>query len=463
MFFFSLIVSFITGYLFCFLLWPDRKSIFSDIIIKASLGVGVGFGFSSIVCFIWLLLRTPQGSGFIKVDFIVHFCFCILILCGLKLKNIKNRKDFSLQISSIKNASGVSRKIFIITCIAGIITFIFASLLKPHGEGDAYAIWNIRAKVLYTAPEPWLETFRQGAVGHHSDYPLLIPGIIARSWKYMGVDGILAPISLHMILTFATVFLMFSAVSIIRNEKTGIIAGLIIAGTPFFIREGIAQQADLAVSYFILSTMVLFALYDTRFRNYRRLLCLAGMMAGFTAWTKNEGLLFLVCIISVRFGVVTFRRNCKTGLQELLYIFSGLAPILMVILYFKYMIAPQNDLIAGQGIDATLMRLMDYNRYWLTGKAYFTQMLSFSRWQLYPVVLILYVIFSGIDSDRRKKISIESCVVVVTLMLIGYFFVYITTPADITWHLRTSLIRLLLHLFPITLLTVFLSIRVRTE
>jgi hypothetical protein len=34
------------------------------------------------------------------------------------------------------------------------------------------------------------------------------------------------------------------------------------------------------------------------------------------------------------------------------------------------------------------------------------------------------------------------------LMTIGYFFVYVTTPHDLAWHLRTSLDRLVLQLLP---------------
>ena len=41
-------------------------------------------------------------------------------------------------------------------------------------------------------------------------------------------------------------------------------------------------------------------------------------------------------------------------------------------------------------------------------------------------------------------------------MLAGYFFVYLTTPHDLAWHVNTSMDRLLIHLWPSTLLAVFL-------
>jgi len=41
-------------------------------------------------------------------------------------------------------------------------------------------------------------------------------------------------------------------------------------------------------------------------------------------------------------------------------------------------------------------------------------------------------------------------------MLAGYFFVYLATPHDVVWHVKSSMDRLLTQLWPSFLLTVFL-------
>ena len=41
-------------------------------------------------------------------------------------------------------------------------------------------------------------------------------------------------------------------------------------------------------------------------------------------------------------------------------------------------------------------------------------------------------------------------------MLAGYIFVYLTTPYDLAWHVNGSIDRLLIHLWPSTLLAAFL-------
>ena len=44
------------------------------------------------------------------------------------------------------------------------------------------------------------------------------------------------------------------------------------------------------------------------------------------------------------------------------------------------------------------------------------------------------------------------------LMLLSYYVVYVTTPFDITWHVTTSVDRLMVQLWPALVLTVFLSL-----
>jgi hypothetical protein len=43
-------------------------------------------------------------------------------------------------------------------------------------------------------------------------------------------------------------------------------------------------------------------------------------------------------------------------------------------------------------------------------------------------------------------------------MVVGYFFVYIITPHDLTWHLKTSSGRLFLQLLPSATFLFFMTI-----
>jgi hypothetical protein len=43
----------------------------------------------------------------------------------------------------------------------------------------------------------------------------------------------------------------------------------------------------------------------------------------------------------------------------------------------------------------------------------------------------------------------------VSIQLVIYFGVYVVTPYDLVWHLRTSLNRLYTHVFPLCVLCLF--------
>jgi hypothetical protein len=58
--------------------------------------------------------------------------------------------------------------------------------------------------------------------------------------------------------------------------------------------------------------------------------------------------------------------------------------------------------------------------------------------------------------DRRFLLTAALCL---CGMAAGYFFIYVTTPQNLAWHIRTSLNRLLLHLWPSAVFVFFLIVR----
>jgi len=53
----------------------------------------------------------------------------------------------------------------------------------------------------------------------------------------------------------------------------------------------------------------------------------------------------------------------------------------------------------------------------------------------------------GIAPGRRRPVAIASSIALLT-MFVAYFFAYVVTPMDLTWHLSTSLGRLYVQLWP---------------
>jgi hypothetical protein len=74
-------------------------------------------------------------------------------------------------------------------------------------------------------------------------------------------------------------------------------------------------------------------------------------------------------------------------------------------------------------------------------------------------VLIAYVVLAGLAPDPRDREFVRSLVLALALTLAGIFAAYLVTPRDLEWHLRTSLGRVLLQVWPCAVLLVFAAAR----
>ena len=243
---------------------------------------------------------------------------------------------------------------------AALYAGILRMLALPHGIMDAFAIWNLHARFLFLGGPNWRDGFTAVIPWSHPDYPLLLPAAIAHFWTYLGHDDPRVPAALGFTFTFATVGLLFSALSILRGRTQAALAAIALLATPSFIEEGTAQYADVPLAFFFLATVVLICLDDYRPEGRAPLcarppLLLAGLALSFAAWTKNEGLLFLGAIFAARLFLTSFSRKDGTDSitptprwrlsppgrwRSLIILFEATIPGLLLIAYFKHFIAP---------------------------------------------------------------------------------------------------------------------------
>ncbi|AMJ66453.1 hypothetical protein AXW84_14215 [Hymenobacter sp. PAMC 26628] len=209
------------------------------------------------------------------------------------------------------------------------------------------------------------------------------------------------------------------------------------------------------LAFFYLSVIILLTFAEQAKERSKFLYMLAGIMGGLAAWTKNEGLLFVIAAVLSRL-VIAYKGDWKMGSKSIGYFVMGLAPILLVLLYFKVHFTPANDLVSGQNLS-TFHKLASPSRYYLVIRRFILTGLSFGGWIESPAILLItYALMFGTYSVQEKSTIANSLVIAITLL--GYFFVYIVTPVDLTWHLDTSLNRLLLQLYPSMLFSYFMVV-----
>ena len=333
------------------------------------------------------------------------------------------------------------------TAIVAAVGFVAASSVFPHGEWDAWAQWNLRARFFFKGfgDGTWRHAFAPVLAWSHPDYPLLIPLSVARLWIYGGVETLAAPIVFGGVMAAATVAAAGLAVARARGAARGCLAAAVILACPSFVRYSAAQCADVAVGFYVLSAFILWANADAG-PGRRSQWILAGTAAALAGWTKNEGLVVFGIFVGA-LAVERVRSSGRRGLRDAGLVVAGAAPVLLVILLFKVVLAPASYFTAEQSlaqaagslVDAERLRLVSFafgREMWLTG-ATLAGVLPF---------LAAFAVVRGIDAGAP---SAARAAVPAMLVVLGVYMVaYLVTPKDLAWQLRTSLDRLVLQVVP---------------
>jgi hypothetical protein len=232
----------------------------------------------------------------------------------------------------------------------------------------------------------------------------------------------------------------------------------VLIGSPAYILHATSEYADIPFSAYVIGTIALICLYESDESKHPGLIALAGFMAGCAAWTKNEGVPFVLTTAIVLF-VPVFRTRSAT-FRRLAGFAAGLALPLAAIAYFKLTVAPPNDLFDNRTSADLLAKISDSSRYLLILKSYIRTGWTFGGWVFNPFIPILaFIGLSGVDRSALRSFSWRAGVAIIAMVQVGYFFIYVITPLELTYHLKSSMDRLLMHVWPACLLLAGMAVR----
>jgi hypothetical protein len=424
-------------------LW--RETHFWSLILKIFVAVPLGMGISSLLFFYWLWLAYPPWI-YPYLEFFLGIVFFGAMVWQTRQHFPSGMPPFPRHLSEI-----VFLFFALVSVLVGIVFFIAYSVKFPHGFfEDAWFIWNMTARFLYRSTD-WTLMFKSVSVLWHPDYPLLLSLNIVQGWLANGGETTKVPILVAGLFTFTIPGIFFSALMLLKDLKQASLAVFLLLTTPWFVMHGTEQVADVPISAYFLSGSVFLILY---IRQRDAALCiLAGLMAGLSAWTKNEGLYFWLCSAFVCLLIAAWIEKKPRAFWS--FLLGSLFPLVTVLL-FKFYLAPVNDLF--QDNASILGRLLDLTRYGMIFTEFGHYISGFGGWPLGIFgVLVLYGVLIGFDiHDSREMFLI---VLLPLLQLAGYFSIYLITPRDLYWHLTTSLGRLLIQIFPLSLFVLMLVLK----
>ena len=441
------------AYLSCGALLPRAAA---PPVLRIPLAIGLGIGFSSLSYFACLCLFRVWGPLPASLD--LGFYGAVVAALSLRAGFRKGGRNGG-PVASAPPGSRMDSTIaacFYALLPASLLAVLAIAWANPHGEWDAWAIWNLRAIFLCRGGADWMDAFSPLLDWSHPDYPLMLPGAVARLWYFAGGESFLAPGLLAVLFTFSTVLLLTVSVAALAGKRQGYLAGMAILGSFSCLEQGTFQQADVPLSFFIHAGTVLSTLSHAQpAMKFSGGLVLAGGAACFAAWTKNEGVAFLLALGLSMVMVAGIQKRWSDLGPRFFWLGLGALPVLAALAVFKFSFAPPNDLLSSRNIYEISEKLASPYRYWLVAKEF---LLEFFHMGIGPILAAYFLIAGGASKQRVMGLALLP-LGVVGFLLIEYYFVYILTPYGVYFHMKTSLYRLIAQLWPTLLFVFFLVVK----
>lgn len=313
-------------------------------------------------------------------------------------------------------------------------------LIPPLSAWDARHIWFFHAKMIYTAGSfgP-LAGWQDPAVDFsHVDYPELVPGIAAQVAYILSYWNEFIP---KVALVFILVPALLWVFTFAQKSFAFLILILIFPfGIGVLIWEGLM---DGYLAMYVSIAMLLLGRYIQRVRIIDFISCLTCLIL--VIYLKNEGLLALLAgLFAITITIFLVNKVDRMELKEYLLrwriLFAGIIIFLPLIVWsvYKKNLGLVSYLDIGSAASfARIIERINNNSYRLIIEYTF---------QFIEGALLLLGFLYFIASARRQPIprTILPSLLIATVYLIGMLTVYMLTPIDVDWQLRTSANRTML-------------------
>lgn len=443
--------------------------VFFELLLRLSLGLGLGLSLQSTVAYFSLLMTDSLVPGLIVETILAVAGSVFLAVRGQKRAHVATWPDATelsqaSQLSDDREAAQVGfwekltspiwvDRLFTLSLVISVGVLATLPVLRwvqaPHGYWDAWQMWTPKALILYQAGGEWanrLSTFET-----HPSYPLLVPLTTARLWTWVGTPFHLgASFANSYAYAMSTLGVVVGATGLFGGKRAAAVAAAAIAAVPAFPAWTAAMYADLQVSFHVVALTALLA-WSAATPRSAGLVALAGVAIGGMLWSKNEGMMLAIAAFpAVAVALVTpfdWRRGGITAVCLVL----ATAPFLFCLFHFKLVYAPAGEMAEALLSSKTAGTLLEAERWSIVLR-------HGARIVLQENIAIIAAVLSMIAFWRRPIWPGRSGLAIASLPLLaafGYLYVYLRTPHSLSWHLGTSLSRILLHVFPSALLAFF--------
>ena len=326
-----------------------------------------------------------------------------------------------------------------------------ASYNSPHGGWDAWGIWNLKARFLFFGIDDgtWIRLFTPEIVWSHPDYPLLLPTTIARYWLLLGKPSPWIPSIVSMLSLGLTLWLIHAAVKSSAGQLPANISIIVLLGATFFVQHAGSQFADNYLALFVVAAaIVLKQLLVSDYQSAKGwgMLYLLGILLGFAASTKNEGLLIAFVFLITYLAFVISRRD--QGLPAISRSVIVLCAAWLLVFIPSFMMRYSNS-VTNDVISAISLDLIKSSLSWERISSMFQLIGPLAMdFFLVPIIIATGVVIACCGRFRLSLAQNSVFLIAVPILILsGYVIVLWVTPHDLTWHVDTTFQRLLVHIW----------------
>jgi hypothetical protein len=428
----------LAGFAIAHRLWKDLDV--PAILLKLAIGVPLGLSISSSAFFLAALAGIPPKT-YSWLEFWAVLSVVIFLLIQTFILSKERMEWRSLSRLDILGASIVAAGAVL---FAG--AFFYYARMYPYGFEDAWSIWNLPARFIFRENSPAILLNSEAFNLFHPDYPVGLSLSVAWGWFILDNETFRIPIAVSFLSTFPIAVMAWAALRMWKGILAGALGALVLLTTTH-LPSSVGQYADPLFTLHVFSAAAVFFGYlKSRDRN---LFILAGLLAGFSAWVKNEGILFVVVFLTVCLLAAWKQVLPWNALKRF---FSGLVFPVLVVVFYKSSVAWQSDLLTG--VNLSSVQALDVSRWLLIGQSFLLHILNYANWPISLVIILaVYALLIGKEpSGNRHQILLF---LLFAGQLAGYFFIYLVTPHDLQIHIHTSMDRLVYHVMPLAVLWVF--------
>jgi hypothetical protein len=405
-----------------------------SVLVQIALGGLLGPGLASVLYFFLSLAGLGTSRAGVLVMLVV------LVAGGGWTAWPRN----GVHTFDVRKASGWGW-ILLLAAVVGLGFFLAdfsaASTGNPAGEWDAFSIWNVRAE--FMAGGAWQRAASSELGGHmagaaHPGYPLFLSGFVALQWVAGGNFGeSVVPVAVSLVFPLATFILLGSSLASKRTLTLGALAWLLLVCSEVFASQAASQYSDLLEGLAFLAALVLLD-RAAALEGSTRVIFAAGLAIGLSAWVKNEGLPFALAALAI----AGWRFHGKA-----VWALVGALPGLLAVAVLK-LVATGHEAVFPSTVGETVLKLLTPGRWWQAllgfGKAVVDAGDPWGHPVLLGLALVLMLRF--MPASERKRARLLWVPVVVTAL--AEYGLYLVTTADLTWHIASSVERLLAQLWP---------------